>query len=202
MARAGEQLTDWADRWRPHVPSLPTEPGELAPVAGWFDDRPALWSAFDAIARQAAGQAHPEHLTLRSAADAARHAHEQAQRALAEPSRRGDERLDPFGPVAWTSDPAGRLADLQCDIVAARQELTDARARIAALIAEPALLREPPDRLIQKREAWRTRRTADPGQRASTSPQPPAPASAVARPETERLGPSLARRGTVPGIGR
>jgi len=23
---AGEQLADWADRWRPHVPSLPTDP--------------------------------------------------------------------------------------------------------------------------------------------------------------------------------
>jgi hypothetical protein len=200
VARAGEQLADWADRWRPHVPSLPTDPKDLALIAGWFDDRPALWRAWDALAHRAAEDAHPEHTALRAAADAAQNAHEQARRALAEALRRRDERLDPFGPVAWIPDPAGQLADFQCDIATTRQKLTDTRTRIAALTTEPALLREPPDRLIHEREAWRTR--SSPDQRVSTSPQPPAQASASARPETERLGPPLARRGTVPGIGR
>ncbi len=140
VARAGEQLTDWADRWRPHVPSLPTDPKELARVAGWFDDRPALWEAFDASARRPAEHAHPEHAQL----CARRRRRPERARAgparLAEAGRRRDERLDPFGPVAWTPDPAGRLADLQRDIAATRQELTDTRARIATLTAEPALL--------------------------------------------------------------
>ena len=202
VARAGEQLTDWADRWRPHVPSLPTERKDLAEVAGWFDDRPALWRALDAAARQAAEQAHPEHAQLRASADAARHAAEQARRALAEASRRRDERLDRLGPVAWTPDPIGRLTDLQRDIATTRQELTDARARIATLTAEPALLAQPPDRLSQERDAWRTRRPIDPDQRASTSPWPPGQVPAVARPDTERLGPSLAGGGAAPGVGR
>ena len=93
VARAGEQLTDWADRWRPHVPSLPTDPTDLAQVAGWFDDRPVLWRALDASARQAAEQAHPEHAQLRTAADTVTHAAEQARRALAEVGRRREERL-------------------------------------------------------------------------------------------------------------
>jgi exodeoxyribonuclease V alpha subunit len=200
VARAGEQLTDWGDRWRPHVPSLPTDRKDLAPVAGRFDDRPALWTAFNTFAHWAAGHAHPEHAQLCAAADAARDAHEQARRALAEATRRREERLDPFGPVAWTPDPAGRLAHLDRNIAATRQALTDAQGRIAALTAEPALLAQPPDRLTREREAWRTRRAAGPDQPGPASLRPIAPA--VPRPETERLGPSLARRGTAPGIGR
>ncbi|MGY5883102.1 MobF family relaxase [Modestobacter lacusdianchii] len=202
VARAGEQLTDWADRWRPHVPSLPTERKDLAEVAGWFDDRPALWRTLDAAAHQATEQAHPEHAQLRAAADTARHAAEQPRRALAEASRRRDERLDRFGPVAWTPDPAGRLTDLQRDIAATRQELTDARTRIATLTAEPALLAQSPERLDREREAWRTWRTAGPDQRGSARPRPPAPVPGVPRPEEERLGSSLAPRGSAPGIGR
>jgi exodeoxyribonuclease V alpha subunit len=202
VAQAGEQLIDWADRWRPHVPSLPTDPKDLANVAGWFDDRPALWRALDAVAHRTAERAHPEHAQLCAVANATQAAHEQARRALAEVRRRRNERLDAFGPVAWTSDPAGRLAELQCDIASNRQELTDARARIATLTAEPALLAQPPDRLSQERAAWSTRRSVDPDQRASSSPRPPTPASVVARPVTERLGPSLASGGATPGVGR
>jgi exodeoxyribonuclease V alpha subunit len=202
VARAGEQLADWADRWRPHVPSLPTEPGELAPVAAWFDDRPALWRAFNTSARLIAESAYPEHAQLCAAANAARNAHEQARRALTEATRRRDQRLDPFGPAAWTPDPAGRLADLQCDIAATRQELTDTRTRIATLTAEPALLAQPPDRLTHERAAWRTRRATGPDRPGSANLRPTAQVPAVPRPETERLGPSLPRRGTAPRIGR
>ncbi|WP_336032482.1 MobF family relaxase [Geodermatophilus sp. FMUSA9-8] len=202
VARAGEQLTDWADRWRTHVPSLPTDPRDLARLTDRSDDRPALWRALDAAARQAAENAHPEHAQVRAAADTARHAAEQVQRALAEASRRRDERLGPFGSVAWTPDPAGRLADLQRDIATTRHELTDARTRIVTLTAEPALLALPPERLTRERQAWRTRRSAGPNQSGSASLSPTAPDPGVPRPEAERLGPSLARRGIAPGVGR
>ncbi len=204
VARAGEQLTDWADRWLPHVPSLPTDPTELARVAGWFDDRPALWRALDASARQAAGEAHPEHAQLRAAADAARHAAEQARRALAEASRQREERLDPFEPAAWTPDPAGRLTDLQRNSATARQELTHTRTRIATLTAEPAVLAQPADRLDREREAWRKRRTIDLDldRGGPATLRPTGTVLGVPRPETERLGSSLAPRGTAPGVGR
>jgi exodeoxyribonuclease V alpha subunit len=202
VARAGEQLTEWADRWRPYLPSLPTDPKDLAPVAGWFDDRPALWQAFNTSADLIAQHAHPAHAQLCAAADAARSAHEQARRALVEATRRRDERLDPFGPVAWTADPAGRLTDLDRDIAATRQVLTDTRARIATLTAEPALLGQPTDRLTREREAWRTWRSAGTDHDGSRRPRPTAPVPGVPRPETERLGPALARRGTAPGVGR
>ena len=54
VVRAGEQLADWADRWRSHLPQLPTDPGPLARVAGRIDDRPTLWAALDAFSRRTA----------------------------------------------------------------------------------------------------------------------------------------------------
>jgi hypothetical protein len=71
VSGAGQQLADWANRWRPHLPDLPADPRRIAQVAGWFDDRPALWAAFDAAARQAAERAHPERAALRATADTA-----------------------------------------------------------------------------------------------------------------------------------
>jgi exodeoxyribonuclease V alpha subunit len=105
VARAGEQLTDWADRWRPHVPSLPTDTTELARVAGWFDDRPSLWAALDATARDQAAHAHPDHAVLSTTADAAQRAHEQARHVLVAAHRHRVERLDRFGPAAGTPTP-------------------------------------------------------------------------------------------------
>jgi exodeoxyribonuclease V alpha subunit len=179
-----------------------TDTEDIAKVAGWFDDRPTLWRAFDAVARQAAEQAHPQRAALRVAADAAQDAHEQAGQTLAEACRRRDERLGPFVPAAWTRDPVGRLAGIERDIAATRQELTDARTRIATLTAEPALRGQPPDRLTREREAWRTRRLAGSDQRGSASLRPTAPVPGAPRPETERLGPSLARPGAALGIDR
>ena len=200
--RAGEQLVDWAEAWRPYLSAMPTDPQQIARLADRSDDRPRLWTAFDSYARHHAEHAHPEHARLRAAADAARNAHEQARHAVAEAGRRREERLDPFGPEAWTPDPTGRLTDLDRDIAITRRVLTDTRARIAALAAEPALRAQPPERLDRERETWRTRRTAGPDQPGSVRLRPTAPVPGVLRPEEERLGPSLPRRDTAPGIGR
>jgi exodeoxyribonuclease V alpha subunit len=155
VARAGQQLIDWADRWRPHLPELPADTHHIAQVAGWFDDRPAIWAAFDTAARRATAGAHPEYAELRAAVSAAQHAHEQARQALAEARRQRDEQLAGFGAVAWTADPTGRLADLDRNIAADQRELVASRARIAQLQAEPTLAAQPADRLAADRDAWR-----------------------------------------------
>jgi hypothetical protein len=170
VTRAGEQLTTWADRWRPHVPTLPTEPGDLAGVAGWFDDRDALWQAFQASARAAIAQAHPEHAQLYAAAQAAHAAHEQARQDLSDARAERDQRRAPFGSEAWTPDPAGRLADLDHDIATTRQQLTDTQARIATLTAEPVLHGQPPGRLTRERVTWQARRDTERHQRQRTAP--------------------------------
>src|SRR3712207_4600812 len=126
VARAEEQLAGWADRWRLHLPDLPTEVEQLARVADRFDDRPALWRAFDATAHRAAERNHPDHAGLHATAKAAVQAGEQAQAALTDAQRRRRERLAPLGPLAFTSDPAGALADFEGHVTNARDDLADA----------------------------------------------------------------------------
>jgi exodeoxyribonuclease V alpha subunit len=170
VARAGEQLAGWADRWRPHLPDLPTDVEQLAKVADRGDDRPALWRSFDTSARRAAEQQHPEHPALHTAAEAARRAGEQAQAALAEAQRRRAERLDPLGPIAWAPDPAGRLTDLERSVTTTRHELAATRARIADLQADPAFVGQPPDRLTAARDAWRAHYDTEQHQRRAVAP--------------------------------
>ncbi|WP_091547950.1 MobF family relaxase [Modestobacter sp. DSM 44400] len=202
VARAGQQLTDWANRWRPHLPNLPRDTRELARAAGWFDDRSALWTAFDVSARRAAEHGHPELAALSSAADAARHPHEQARHALSEGRRRHEERPTRFGALVSISDPAARLADADGDIAATHHELVAVRARIVQLKAEPAILTLPSDRLAQERHAWRGRRDAERNERQPITRRPTAPAPAVSRPQPERLRLSVGRAAPGPHLGR
>ena len=162
----------------------------MAQVAGRFDDWPALWAALDASARRQAERAHPEYKELRAVADAAQRAHEHARHALTEARRGRDQRLTRFGPIAWAPDPAGRLAELERDVAADRQELTDVRARSTRLMAEPSLLAQPPDRLDRERPAWRAGREAEQVARraGTTSPTGRTPAVRVLPPPPPSLG--------------
>jgi exodeoxyribonuclease V alpha subunit len=201
VARAGERLVDWADRWRPHLPQLPIEPGQVARVTSGLDRR-ALWAALDASARSSAEQAHPKDAELRAAADAAQGVREQAGQAVAEAHRRHEDRLALFGGLAWTADAEARLADVDRDNAATRHQLAATQARIAQLSAEPALLAQPADRLTQERDAWRARRDAELTARRPAVPLASSPGmtSGVRPPEpVVRLTP---RPGPGPGIGR
>ncbi len=157
MNRAGEQLVDWADAWRPYLPAMPTEPQQIARLADRADDRPRLWTAFDQYARHHAEHAHPEHAQLRATAATAQETHRHAGAAVADARRAQEDRLARFGSLAWTLDPAERLADTDRDIAAAHTELAAIRARIARLTAEPALLAQPADQLARERDHWRSR---------------------------------------------
>jgi hypothetical protein len=202
VTHASGQLTDWADRWRPQLPELPADPGRLARFAGGSDDRPALAAAFDAAARRAAEQAHPEHAALRAAADAARQDHERARRALAGATRRRDDELGRFGALGQTPDPAGRLVDLDRDIAADQRGLAAARAHIAQLQAEPTLAAQPADRLTKERDAWRTARDADRHLVQSSPRRPTAPAAGLGGPQPWHHEVPTGRRGAGPSVGR
>ncbi|MGR6968019.1 MobF family relaxase [Geodermatophilus sp. URMC 61] len=201
VTRAGEQLAGWADRWRPHLPDLPTDVEQLARMVERGDDRPALWRAFDTSAHRAAEQQHPEHAGVHAAAEAAPRAAGQAQAALVEAQRRRAERLDPLGPSAWAPDPAGQLTALERYLATTRHELAAARARIADLQADPALLSQPSDRLTAARDTWRAHYDADHQQRRAATPGTAALPASVPRPEYERYGPRAARDVT-PSLGR
>jgi hypothetical protein len=98
------------------------------------------------------------------------------------PRRQHENRLARFGSLAWTPDPAERLADAEHEIAATRQQLTDARARISQLTSEPALLAQPAERLAVERSTWCAERDGNRRQRRSSTPRSPRPSPGVARP--------------------
>jgi hypothetical protein len=172
VARSGAELTDWANRWRPHLPSLPTDPGQITRVASWSADNPRLWAALDASARRHAEDAHPEHARLRAAEAAAQAAHDDACRALDDTRRQHEGQLARFGRLAWASDPGAQLDDAEREVTTTREKLAVVRASIARLTAEPALRGQPADRLSQERDRWRARRDAEINGSRPTAPPP------------------------------
>jgi hypothetical protein len=203
VTHARGQLADWADRWRPHLPQLPADPGPLAQLADRSDDRPALATAFGAVARRAAEHAHPEHAVLRAAADTGRHEHEQARQALTDAERRRNDEMGWFGALGRTPDPAGRLADLDRDIAADQHGLATARARIAQLQDLPALAGQPADRLAAEHAAWRAARDAERHLARSSSRRPVASAVDIGGPQLrQHHGLSAGSRGVGPSLGR
>ena len=200
--RAGEQLVDWADAWRPYLPAMPTDPRQIARLADRSDDQPRLWTAFDSYARHHAEHAHPEHAQLRATAATAQEAHRHAGAAVADARRQHENRLARFGPLARTFDPAERLSDTEHQIAAARQQLTDVRARIARLTSEPALRAQPPDRLAGERDTWRARQDADPNPHRSAAPLPTASEPGVRLPRPEDLAALTRHTAAGRGISR
>ncbi|WP_336031980.1 MobF family relaxase [Geodermatophilus sp. FMUSA9-8] len=201
MTRAGEQLVDWADAWRPYLPTMPTDPQQIARLADRADDRPRLWTAFNSYARHHAEHAYPEHAQWHAAAATAQEAHRHAEAAVVDARRQHEGRLARFGSLAWTLDPAERLSDTDRHIAATRTELAAIRARITCLTAEPALLTQPSGWLGAARDAWRAQRTADARERPRT-PQPTALGAQLPQPEQSYFQLSAGRCNAGPSLGR
>ncbi|GAB3312784.1 hypothetical protein GCM10027451_25960 [Geodermatophilus aquaeductus] len=197
--RAGEQLLDWADAWRPYLPAMPADPQQIACLADRADDRPRLWTAFDSYARRHADHAHPQHAQLGATAATAQEAHQHAEVALAHARRQHEHRVTLFGSLGWTPDPAERLANTDRHIAADHTELAAVRDRIARLTAEPALLTQPVGWLGAERDAWRAQHTADARERPRT-PQPTA--FGLEPPHPQQFSFSAGRCKAEPSLGR
>lgn len=183
-----EELTAWADAWRPYLPYLPTDVRGLTIHATWFENYEARWKALDDVARNAAEQAHPELAALQAAANAARDAYSQATRALEEGRDEQNQLRSRFGYAVHTADPAAALAELERTTAAARTDLTAARSRIESVPGELALLGQPPERIGRERDVWQARRDDPDRQRRAretgrySHAQAPAPRRSVGRP--------------------
>jgi exodeoxyribonuclease V alpha subunit len=156
LARAGAQLTAWADAWWPYVPTMPSDPHRIATTAAAADDRPRLLAGFAEHARRHAEAAHPEHSRLTAAADAAQAVHDRALRSLTQARREREDRLARVGATGPAGDLQAQLDHAERDAEAMHRKLTGARTRVEQLLAEPALLNRSGDRLGRERDRWRT----------------------------------------------
>jgi hypothetical protein len=157
VRRAIVQLQEWAATWRPVLPDLPTDPQAIADTV----TNPMLSGARERFqqrlpdyARQVAEQAHPELTQLRAHATGADHREEQAARAYCEAALACSDRLAGSGRLGHVEDAEGLLAQAEQQIPETAAGLRQARARVAALQAEPAIRALPAGRLDAERELW------------------------------------------------
>ena len=192
VARATAELTGWQASWAPQLPALPADSAQLLRLAAGPDDQSAVSAALVAAARRAAETAHPEHRQLCADAHIAQQQHDRADYDL---RRARTDHHNRYG-TSTQADHPRQLADAERDIAATSRQLTDTRARITALHADPVLRAQPPERLLREIQAWRAHRDA--AQTASEitirTRRPPS-----GDPEPEYLS---ARHSPGPGMGR
>ena len=117
-----------------------------------------LHQAITSHAQNTAEQAHADHRQLRTAAQAATAAAHEAHQARAAAAGSLSRRLDGFGNLAYTDDPAGRLAETEHAITELTADLGRARERVGALQQEPAIRTLTPGRQQSERENWMAQR--------------------------------------------
>jgi exodeoxyribonuclease V alpha subunit len=208
LRRAEQQLTSWADDWRPLLPAMPTDPQRIAEIAGRLDYpvRPA--ESLGAAARAQAAQAHPEHAALAEAATAAEEAANRAWHAVTDARRERDDRAYRFGRLAALPDPAARLADTERDLTTTRAELATAQQRIAQLRSEPAYRNRPPDQHTADQPTAEQRSSERAARRGRLdddrlAPRPTAPPRRTPEPSLRPPHPeNLPRYGPKPRHGR
>ncbi|MGH8860940.1 MAG: TrwC relaxase, partial [Jatrophihabitantaceae bacterium] len=156
VRRATEELARWSVRWQPYLPEMPTSTERVAHYATYPRDPSRILDAFARHALQVAEQANPGYRRAQEHADAAISRRDQAWRAYRDAQDRFN--LSGYGALAHLDDPAGRLAEVDHDIAAARGRLDSARGQIAGLRAEPALRSQPAEVLELARADWQADR--------------------------------------------
>jgi exodeoxyribonuclease V alpha subunit len=186
-SRAAAELTAWAQAWRPLLPAMPTDPQQIAEIAGRSDYPLQPGAAFTAAGRTQAEAAHPEHARLVHAAAAATAAAERAGAALTDARHEDADRATRFGRLADTPDPAARLTDAGRELAATRQQLADIRMSVATLQAEPASRTQPADQSASEPAGRRAPGHLDRHQPRPEPKKSPAPERHLSHPRPEDL---------------
>jgi hypothetical protein len=157
VRRAGVRLQEWAATWRPVLPDLPTDPAAIADTVTSplpSGAREQFQQRLPDFARQVAEHAHPELAQVRADATGADRREQQAARAYHEAALACSDRLAGHGRFRHVEDAEGLLAQAEQQIPDLAAQLRHARARVAALQAEPAIRTLPAGRLDAERELW------------------------------------------------
>ena len=157
---ANEELGRWSTCWQPYLPAMPTRTEDIVRFASGPDNPLRIREAFERYARGVAEQARPEFAAAQADAAAAAARRDEAWRACHEASSRYILHLSRYGSMANIEDPAGYRRNVESAAAEARTELASVRARLEALLTEPALRALPPDRINDQRAVWSVERHA------------------------------------------
>jgi hypothetical protein len=151
---ARAHLEEWSRDWRPYLPHMPHDIGEVVDFAAWFDDTPRHHRAFEQYARTAAEQSHPDYDVARQAAQHAAEAKTATWQELRATEQRYSMALQHYGSFGHVDNPGERLESAEEAVAAEKANLTSAQNRVAALRAEPTLRVQPPEVLEVSRAEW------------------------------------------------
>ncbi len=190
VRQAHAHLVEWAAAWRPYLPAIPSDAGQVVAFAGWFDDAARHHENLRAHARQSAEHNHPDYLAARDAEQHAEQSKAAAWSLLRQAEQHYSIALQHYGSLGQVDDPAERLADAETAVASEESTLTAARARISALRADPALRAQPGDVVKLARGDWQADRDHAAALRELRW-------AAQADRERATIGPRGAGRGTV-----
>jgi hypothetical protein len=156
---AQQQLTEFAARWRPAVPNLPTDPAELATEARWLHGR-RVADAIDAFVAHQVATAHPDADQTRRAERDAYAAYDHAQRSRTRLENTMYAELRPYRRTAHVRDTDGRLTAVADELTGVEQQLRTATARVQALVSHPSIRTLPGEGLDGEHDRWATDRRA------------------------------------------
>jgi hypothetical protein len=141
VREARADLTDWAQRWQPILPGLPTEPDQIrhqleTPPAQMRGDQ--LRQTFADTARQTVARAHPEAEPMRTEATAARRAAVEAHDAATAFNTKVDKQLRPY---RWAHARDGVLPEQRArigrELDTVTASLDEVNARVQQLLHSP-----------------------------------------------------------------
>lgn len=160
---ARAHLEQWSAAWRPYLPDMPHEIGEVVGFAAWFDDTPHHHRAFEEYAQAAAEHGHPDYAAARQTAQHAREVKTTAWHELRAVEQHYSMALQHYGSLGHIDNPAERHAAAEDAVATEQTTLTTAQNRIAALRAEPTLRAQRSEVIELSRSDW----TADRENRAT-----------------------------------
>ncbi len=156
---ATDELTAFAQRWRPVHPDLPTDPAELARQVKWLHRRRVEEQINVYVTRQVA-RAHPDADASHQAEHAARAAFEAAEKARTRLDTALYAELRPYGRAARVTDPAQRLTTVTDELGVVERNLTTATTQVGRLQNEPAIRALPAASLDTEQDKWAADRAA------------------------------------------
>jgi conjugative relaxase-like TrwC/TraI family protein len=198
VRNARADLTAWAERWRPVLPDLSTEPDQIRhqldrTAAGPDEDR--VRHAITSYAARYVEQAHPEAPLIRAEKIAAAQAADDAEAALSAFDNDFADQLRPYGRTALCSRPGEVLDEVRGELDAVTRDLDAADQQVRSLTRAPEIRALPLGRLDAARNTWASDRQA-----AHQAAQQKARAAARERAaaETALLADSQRRESAVP----
>jgi len=156
---AKEELTEFAQRWRPVHPDLPTDPIELVRQVRWLHDG-RVEDRIDAYVGRRITETHPDADRVRHAEHDAWVVYEVAEKARTRLDNTLYDEIRHYGRVAHVPDPGRRLATIAEQLAAIEDDLTTAAARVHRLQNVPAIRGLPEGALGAEHRRWAGERAA------------------------------------------